>query len=484
MTEPLSEHTRAPRLTHTRDVVICTLSLALLLATTTLMNATVFPLFDPIFTYTRDISVTCGAVALILLGLAAYRLPHLLTPRSFAAGAFAFLIVGDVALTLGLLSKTTALIIIGASVSSVGRAGATVLIGLALSRLTQAGATIAICVAFIAQFVLGEGLINLPLAIPYVAFCIYTLTTAALSIKRGLPLIELAHHSEAPHDLAVVRPASFLAPFSALFVCLFLFQLAFGFSLRFGEVAGTPQYSVVCIIPPVLLAGYVLISRKRYPADLMVEVSALFIIAGFLLVAGNVLEHSKGAVSLLSIGNTLFSMTAWLALVAISARNPVGATTTMAWGRGVSSLGTLVGAAAAVRANAAIAAETSLEFVIAGVLLMAFAAYVIIGLKHFGFSEVIEGVQPLPEQTEVRTTAELFQAQCEAIAQTYHLTPREAEVFAMLAKGRNREYIESELVVSRNTVKAHVKHIYTKLGIHSHQQLLDLMESTSPDALQ
>ena len=46
----------------------------------------------------------------------------------------------------------------------------------------------------------------------------------------------------------------------------------------------------------------------------------------------------------------------------------------------------------------------------------------------------------------------------------------------MLARGRNREYIEEHLGVSRNTVKAHVKHIYAKLGIHSHQELLDLVE--------
>mgnify|MGYP002989473542 CR=1 FL=1 len=61
-------------------------------------------------------------------------------------------------------------------------------------------------------------------------------------------------------------------------------------------------------------------------------------------------------------------------------------------------------------------------------------------------------------------------------AEEFSLTPREAEVFAMLARGRDRAYIEEALVVSRNTVKAHVKHVYAKLGIHSHQELLDLVE--------
>ena len=63
-----------------------------------------------------------------------------------------------------------------------------------------------------------------------------------------------------------------------------------------------------------------------------------------------------------------------------------------------------------------------------------------------------------------------------AIAGQYGLTPRELEVFQMLARGRDRTYIQEQLVVSRNTVKTHVKHIYAKLDIHSHQDLIDLVE--------
>lgn len=46
----------------------------------------------------------------------------------------------------------------------------------------------------------------------------------------------------------------------------------------------------------------------------------------------------------------------------------------------------------------------------------------------------------------------------------------------MLARGRDRAYIQEQLVVSRNTVKAHVKHVYAKLDIHTHQDLIDLVE--------
>ena len=46
----------------------------------------------------------------------------------------------------------------------------------------------------------------------------------------------------------------------------------------------------------------------------------------------------------------------------------------------------------------------------------------------------------------------------------------------MLARGRDRAYVQEQLVISRNTVKAHVRHIYEKLGVHSHQDLIDLVQ--------
>lgn len=46
----------------------------------------------------------------------------------------------------------------------------------------------------------------------------------------------------------------------------------------------------------------------------------------------------------------------------------------------------------------------------------------------------------------------------------------------MLARGRNGQYVMDHYVISRNTVKSHVKHIYAKLGVHSQQELIDLVE--------
>ncbi|WP_251231131.1 helix-turn-helix domain-containing protein [Adlercreutzia aquisgranensis] len=65
---------------------------------------------------------------------------------------------------------------------------------------------------------------------------------------------------------------------------------------------------------------------------------------------------------------------------------------------------------------------------------------------------------------------------CAVIAREAGLTEREAEVLLLLARGRDALFVEQELLISRNTVKTHRKNIYRKLGIHTQQELLSLIE--------
>ena len=55
------------------------------------------------------------------------------------------------------------------------------------------------------------------------------------------------------------------------------------------------------------------------------------------------------------------------------------------------------------------------------------------------------------------------------------LTSREMEIALFLAEGKRRKQIADELSVSDQTVKTHVSHIYTKLNIHSKEELLELV---------
>ena len=82
------------------------------------------------------------------------------------------------------------------------------------------------------------------------------------------------------------------------------------------------------------------------------------------------------------------------------------------------------------------------------------------------------------EQVEGDATARLhalISQRCEEVADRYGLSPREREVFACMARGHTRAGIQEDLVLSGNTVKTHVAHIYAKLDVHDRQEMMALL---------
>lgn len=55
------------------------------------------------------------------------------------------------------------------------------------------------------------------------------------------------------------------------------------------------------------------------------------------------------------------------------------------------------------------------------------------------------------------------------------LSDRETEIAFLIARGYSRPYIREKLFISKNTVATHIRHIYGKLGIHSKEELIDLV---------
>lgn len=55
----------------------------------------------------------------------------------------------------------------------------------------------------------------------------------------------------------------------------------------------------------------------------------------------------------------------------------------------------------------------------------------------------------------------------DGFAESDHLTPREWEILAMIARGSSNQEIADRLVLSVGTVKGHVNHIFSKLDVHN-----------------
>ena len=88
-------------------------------------------------------------------------------------------------------------------------------------------------------------------------------------------------------------------------------------------------------------------------------------------------------------------------------------------------------------------------------------------------------IKELPEDRSGNS----WERACAVLVDECKLSPREREIFGMLAHGRNVNYISESLFISENTAKTHKYRIYRKLGVNTHQELLDRVESAEQELL-
>lgn len=120
-----------------------------------------------------------------------------------------------------------------------------------------------------------------------------------------------------------------------------------------------------------------------------------------------------------------------------------------------------------------------------GVLILLFLL-IVVGMLVFSKSELMT-LYRFGEKEETGditlSSAPTISDACERIAKDYSLTPRETEIFGMLARGRTIPYICEELVIAENTGKRHVSNIYRKLCIYDRQGLHDIVDRYLGDVM-
>ena len=69
-----------------------------------------------------------------------------------------------------------------------------------------------------------------------------------------------------------------------------------------------------------------------------------------------------------------------------------------------------------------------------------------------------------------------YSAAVHGLADFFGLTARERDILMELGRGRNAAYIAERLTISPQTAKTHQKNIYAKMGLHSQQDLIMLID--------
>ena len=430
-----------------------------------LLTSKVFPIGTDVAPLCRDIATLVEAAGFLVIALVASRVPRLLGARPFLIAPLALSLVGGISLWAFVptspLAATLALCLLLLCAVFVMLSA-----GCCLARLTRPQMAKCVLLGLFASY-----LLRFPLSVlsPQAALVLFiTLQILAVFVGRtdmGKAL-EIIQSGQAPDELTLTNPFSFLPRSHRLFVCLALFQTAYGVALSFGEVNNAPLATWAGIVPLLFFLAIWAVSSRPLLLDSCFNLALLLLMAGFLFAPISQQAVPSLTSNLIEAGKTCFWLVFWPELAALSARNRAGILLCM---------GVTGGAELGRLCYAAMAGSLIASTAVTGAVVLSLAAFALFGMRGFSYDTTVEALTASPEVVEHEPTPDLDTTVARLI-DTTGLTAREAEIFALLAQGRNGAYIQRQLGVSYNTVKTHVAHIYTKLGVHSHQELIDLVE--------
>ena len=466
------------------------LAYALSLVSTWLMNVTAYPGFNDFAPWARDVATTMGGAAGIAYALYARWRPYGFLGKGTLAVALTLLLLGPLSMLCAVAWNNPALALAGSCARSMSTPFVTVYLIfslMALEKRQRAGVLVtAYGVYYVAVWPL-ESLLSLgaPWVVPVLEalFVLLPLVAAGLLYTRAVPALREVGSLGTQAELSPTNPAPFLLLNHRLYVVAALFQAGMGYATTFASSQSYPQPLLPAVGLVAMLAACMLLSRDSKPIDGLYTLAFGCALAGFLLIPGTV--EGLGPVvtltcgSLCRAGETLFRIALWVAVASIGARNLVGALPLVLMVGGVGSFGFELGALTGHGVNYLTASYPELVFMVGVVVVLGFAMFNFVLARTFSFDATVAGVepvQPVRELSEEAAGARDYDAVCARLAAEHGLTAREAEVLPLLARGRNVAYIMEELALSRNTIKSYVARVYGKLDVHSHQELIDLVE--------
>lgn len=469
-----SDETRAqPR----RVAACCLAASALQMFSTMAFNGNLNTAYSVYVYAVRDWATLASALALLGLLALAKRKPRLVHPMSFSAAAVLFVVLGYAAGTAGLAFHSPALIVLGLCAKGIGQAWACTLWIVACSNLSLANACLTIASGNCSGILLSRFVMPLcPVGLLGLADSLGTIASLALCLPLTRPFFEHLAQTGDPADQEVAHPASFLPMRSHMFLYIFAFNFAYGYGFRFMDGGSALTQDLTSMLGLLAVCAFVIFSRRHPRLDTLFLLPFSLVLIGYLAVLSDTEALSSVASALLVTGSVCFELLTWFALCSAAKRNVIDALPTISWGLAVSYIGIDLGALLAMATGAGAGASSTTAQIAIVVVLVAFVLYVVVTRRAFSFDETIEGIAPDAPEVIVRDV-DTLETHVENLAVRYALTPRERDVMALLARGNNSQRVEEKLSIKHNTVKFHARNVYAKLGVHSQQELIDLVAS-------
>lgn len=293
--------------------------------------------------------------------------------------------------------------------------------------------------------------------------------------QASLPRRERAARSEENRESRPLR----YAPLVAL-VALIGFTVAL---LPSFEVTGANYGLLFYLVAAVLVLGFVgtaifLADRRGFPALFLAPLLVLVLI----LLPFAQLSAKSPADTFYPVGNIAFELLLLFGTVLYAHATDRSPAKTFMIGRTTLALSDLAGALIGERI--ALAGDTAVMLQLAGVCLFAASELLLLALV-VGYLVNNKGALRLPTLAgEPGAEAAITPPQpsrpsraqrLQQLADRYELSERERDVFALLAEGRSSTRIQEDLHIASGTVNYHTRNIYQKLGVHSRQEIIDLV---------
>ena len=294
------------------------------------------------------------------------------------------------------------------------------------------------------------------------------------------------------------RPFNFfilLLPFA-------VFYLASGFLDYFSLVSNyTFVFYALAAFIPLLISGVSIFrtARQGFVSAFLVPICFLVVVAVPFFALGSIAPMAQ----FVSIGELGIEVLLFIVAVGFADFFSLDALKTYCLMRAVAAFFNSIGWYAASYAGFAYGAlfnsQASLFVVLIGIEVLAIALSVVIVKVQSGSGTTSSGETPnsaadgaqsdddvegnVLSESEDETSqagengsAELtLEEKCDAVAERYGLSKRERDVLRLLARGYSSARIQSELYIAPGTVNYHARNIYAKLGVHSKQNLIDLV---------
>lgn len=402
------------------------------------------------------------------------------------------------------MTGSLALCLVGALLYGISYAWVTFLFACRLIRLSSIReAAVAVVGGIVTcQFLLPLYSLPLGFAGGLVTVVALLLFAAVLLVRLGSELFASFASKESLDVLELTNPLSSLRPPNLLFFATFLVPFAYNFLSVFGIPGLSARRLIVVFLMFVLL--YLLLIQREGQEDRLFSLAVIFIMAGLLIAPLQLRRDNFVSHTFLFLGSSCFDTLLWLLMYSLGRRNVVAMMFFFGMAESLGALGRVAGVGLGEHALSLVDSNLHGTQSIMLYLALAFFLFVWLGFKRFSFTRAIRGVEAIETTAAARTARaakaagsagaaeaagiagveapqtesqlERYAQRCQELAARGSLTPREVEVFELLVRGRNARFIMDDLHITRNTAKAHIAHIYTKLGVHSHQELLSLVE--------